>query len=145
MINERRDWLSLLAKSDPGMLADLWDAAGFAPQHQTLRAPEIGGVMTRGRIGATGAPFNLGEISVTRCSVQLTSGEVGHGYVQGRDKIKAQRVAMLDALLQTDARKRVETEILAPLRMAAQQARSTRASKAAKTKVDFFTMVRGEN
>ena len=89
MSEKRRDWLSLLARADAEALEQLWEASGLTPEHLVLRPPEIGGVMTRGRTGATGAPFNMGEVTVTRCSVQITSGEVGHGYVQGRDKAKA--------------------------------------------------------
>ena len=101
--------------------------------------------MARGRTGATGAPFNLGEVTVTRCSVQITTGEVGHGYVQGRDKAKARRVAVIDAMLQTDAHDRIERDVLEPLRKAESERRAARSAKAAATKVDFFTMVRGTN
>ncbi len=145
MTADRQNWLSLLATADTAELARLCDSAGIAAPHNLLRAPEIGGVMTRGRIGATGAPFNLGEVTVTRCSVRLETGEVGHGYIQGRDKAKAERVAILDALLQTGEHDRIADQILAPLCASAQQARQTRARKAAATKVDFFTVARGED
>ena len=49
-----------------------------------LRRPEIGPVMVRGRTGATGLAFNMGEMTVTRCSLRLQGGVVGHGFVQGR-------------------------------------------------------------
>ena len=145
MSESRRDWLSLLARANAEALKQLWEATGLAPEHLVLRAPEIGGVMTRGRSGATGAPFNLGEVTVTRCSVQITSGEVGHGYVQGRDKAKARRVAIIDAMLQTDAHDQIERDLLTPLRAAEDERRAARAAKAAATKVDFFTMARGTN
>ena len=41
------------------------------PDYVALRAPETGLVMVRGRIGGTGAPFNVGEMTVTRCSVPV--------------------------------------------------------------------------
>ena len=141
----RRDWMSALAKAPAVRLAELWQALGMAPEFTWLRAPEIGATMVRGRMGGTGAPFNLGEMTVTRCSLQLASGEVGHGYVQGRDKDKARIAALVDALMQGEAAARVREELLSPLQeeMAADSA--TRAAKAAATKVDFFTMVRGED
>ena len=145
MSETRRNWLSLLARADAEALEQLWQATGLLPEYQMLRAPEIGGVMARGRTGATGAPFNLGEVTVTRCSVQITTGEVGHGYVQGRDKAKASRVAVIDAMLQTDAHDRIERDVLEPLRKAESERRAARSAKAAATKVDFFTMVRGTN
>jgi len=84
----RKGWMSLLAKAPTGQLKELWDGVGQVPDHTVLRAPEVGGVMVRGRTGGTGAPFNLGEMTVTRCSLKLANGTVGHAYVQGRDKDK---------------------------------------------------------
>ena len=141
----RKAWLGLLAKSPAAEVARLWAAYGIPPDHSILRAPEIGGVMVRGRAGAVGAAFNLGEMSVTRASVKLGCGMVGHGYVQGRSQDHALQTALIDALMQTDAAAQVEAAILAPLRKGRDTAKATRAAKAAATKVDFFTMVRGED
>lgn len=138
----RRGWMSALAKADPARLASLMPDL---PVLEHLRPPEVGAVMVRGRIGATGAPFNLGEMTVTRCSVRLADGTVGHGYVQGRDKTHALRAAALDALMQTDQAERLQAVVLDVLIAEAGAARKTRAEKAAATKVDFFTMVRGED
>jgi len=138
----RRDWLSVLAKAAPARLAALLPEL---PAHEMLRAPEIGTVMVQGRIGGTGAPFNLGEMTVTRCSIRLAAGAVGHACVQGRDKGHAARAAIADALMQTDAAPRIEAQVLAPLRAEAAASRATRAAKAAATRVEFFTLLRGEN
>jgi alpha-D-ribose 1-methylphosphonate 5-triphosphate synthase subunit PhnG len=141
----RKEWLGLLAKSSAGEVAKLWHALEAAPEHSILRAPEIGGVMVRGRAGAVGDPFNLGEMTVTRASVKLADGAVGHGYVQGRSKDHAVQAALVDALMQTQAAAVLEEGMLAPLRDAMRTRRTDRAAKAAATKVDFFTMVRGED
>jgi alpha-D-ribose 1-methylphosphonate 5-triphosphate synthase subunit PhnG len=143
--DERKAWMSLLAKAPAAELARLWEAFGDEPGHEWLRAPEAGGVMVRGRAGATGAPFNLGEMTVTRCSLKLESGAVGHAYVQGRDKRQARQAALVDALMQTGEAATVREAILDPLAGALETARAARAAKAAATKVDFFTMVRGED
>jgi len=58
----RKGWLGLLAKSPAADVARLWAALQVASDHTILRAPEIGSVMVRGRAGAIGAAFNLGEI-----------------------------------------------------------------------------------
>ena len=142
---QRQTWMSLLAKAPAPELDRLWSALGRAPDYAYLRAPEAGGVMVRGRAGATGAPFNLGEMTVTRCSVKLSGGEVGHAYVQGRDKAHATQAALIDALMQTAQAQAVREAVLAPLDAALQAARAARAAKAAATKVDFFTMARGED
>lgn len=114
------------------------------PDHRVLRAPEIGTAMVRGRSGGTGAPFNLGEITVTRASVQVGAA-VGHGYVQGRGKQHALRAALIDALLQTDAAGRLRETVIAPLAAERQARRDARAARAAGTRVEFFTLVRGED
>lgn len=101
--------------------------------------------MLRGRAGATGAPFNLGEMTVTRCAIRLACGTVGHGHVQGRDRTHALRAATLDALLQTARGAELHHSVLMPLAQAEAEARQTRAGKAAATKVEFFTLVRGDN
>ncbi len=141
----RKEWLSLLAKSPAADVERYWNELALSLDFIDLRAPEIGGVMVRGRAGAVGAAFNLGEMTVTRASVKLTSGEVGHGYVQGRDKVHAQTAALIDAAMQTDHASQVEAKILNPLRTEMADRKSARAAKAASTKVDFFTMVRGED
>lgn len=138
--------MGLLAKAPPKALARLWGVFGRAPAFHWLRRPEVGGVMVRGRAGATGAPFNLGEMTVTRCSLKLQEGGVvGHAYVQGRDTAHATRAALVDALMQTAEAETVRRAILAPLAEAHQATRAARAAKAAATRVDFFTMTRGED
>ncbi|SDD35467.1 alpha-D-ribose 1-methylphosphonate 5-triphosphate synthase subunit PhnG [Paracoccus isoporae] len=137
----RRAALGLLARAPAARLAELLDAL---PAHELLRAPEIGTVMLRGRAGGTGAAFNLGEMTVTRASIRLDSGAVGHGYVQGRDRTHALRAALIDAMGQDDPAG-VEQRILAPLRAEEAARRAETARDAAKTRVEFFTLVRGED
>lgn len=140
----RPEWMGLLARARPADLARLWAALAPEPPFDWLRRPEAGTVMLRGRAGGTGAPFNLGEMTVTRASLRLDCGAVGHAMVQGRDTDHARIAALADALLQTDRRKAVQAEVLAPLARAEADRRHARAARAAATKVDFFTMVRGE-
>lgn len=141
----RKVWMSLLAKAPEGRAAELLDTVMERPSFSWLRAPEIGSAMVQGRAGATGAPFNLGEMTVTRCALTLESGEVGHAYIQGRRKSDAEAAALIDALMQTDAAAKLQTAIIDPLDEAHTAAKTARAAKAAATKVDFFTMVRGED
>ena len=138
----RKAWMGLLARAKPGRLADLFPEL---PTHDLLRAPEIGAVMVRGRIGGTGQPFNLGEMTVTRCALRLGSGAVGHAHVQGRDKGHAVRAAVVDALMQTNQAEALRATVLVPLQAEEVARRANRAAKAAATKVEFFTLVRGED
>ncbi len=141
----RQEWMGLLARAPEDAMMPLWDRVADRPSFKWLRSPEIGGVMVRGRAGAIGAPFNLGEMTVTRCSLALEDGTVGHGYVQGRSKPKAEAAALIDALMQTEAADRLTELVITPLKTQMQDTRKARAAKAAATKVEFFTLVRGED
>ncbi len=141
----RKEWMGLLARAPEHAVMTLWGEVPDHPSFEWLRSPEVGGVMVRGRTGATGAPFNLGEMTVTRCSLVLTDGTVGHGYVQGRSKAQAETAALIDALMQTSAAEMVRARVLDPLKQQMQARMTKRAAKAAATKVEFFTMVRGED
>ncbi|MCD2178037.1 phosphonate C-P lyase system protein PhnG [Rhizobium sp. C1] len=121
------------------------DTMGGAPEAVNLRGPETGLVMIRGRMGGTGSLFNLGEATVTRATIRLANGAVGHGQRLGGDKAAARLAAILDAMGETSAhRKAVETfcsEVAT--RLEAEDAKL--AAETAATRVDFFTMVRGDD
>ncbi len=140
----RQDWMGLLARAPAAELVRLWEAGARAPEFTWLRAPETGTAMVRGRAGAVGAPFNLGEMTVTRCALALDCGTQGHAYVQGRSRDHARIAALCDALLQTAAAGAIRAAILDPLAEAETARRAARAERAAATRVEFFTMTRGE-
>ncbi len=118
---------------------------------RVLRAPEPGLVMLRGRVSGTGVPFNLGEATVCRCVVELRANDdpraaAGVGYVLGRDGRRAELIAALDALAQLPAfTARVANDVIEPMgaEQAAQRAKAL--AQTATSKVEFFTMVRGES
>lgn len=144
MPNARQQAMAVLAHADTASIAALLSSLPV-PGHEVLRAPENGLVMLRGRIGGDGAPFNLGEATVSRTAVRLQSGEIGFGYALGRDGEKARLIALCDALIQTEVhRKHVETSVIAPLRERLATARDKTAAQTAATRVDFYTLVRGE-
>ena len=141
---QRKAAMTVLAHS---AAADIASRLGViaVPPHEELREPENGLVMVRGRIGGDGAPFNLGEATVSRAAVRLATGEVGFGYTLGRDRQKARMIALCDALVQsTEFADAVEADVLAPLRAALISTRDRRAAETAATRVDFHTLVRGE-
>ncbi len=137
--------MALLAKADPTMLEAHWDGVGDRPAYTLLRPAETGLVMVRGRISGTGAPFNLGEMTMTRCAVRLADGPVGFGHVAGRGRRHAELAALFDAMLQ-DARWQaaLQSELIDALSAARAETRRRAEAEIAATKVDFFTMVRGE-
>jgi alpha-D-ribose 1-methylphosphonate 5-triphosphate synthase subunit PhnG len=142
----RRRWMGLLAKAPRGRLERAWDAIADRPGYRLLRAPEIGLAMVRGRIAGTGEPFNLGEMTMTRAAVQIAGAAsatlTGYGYVAGRDPRRAELAAVFDAMLQAgDERVARLIEDLAAELVAA---RAAQAAKVAPSRVEFFTLVRGE-
>ncbi len=138
----RKDWLSTLAKAPAAEVLKLWEDV-VAPESQVLRPAETGMVMVRGRTGGAGNPFNLGEMTVTRCAIRLATGETGIGYVSGRDKTHAYVAAVADAMLQSSVwHDQVRDGLIEPLRQAADERRDAISRKAKATQVEFFTMVR---
>ncbi len=120
---------------------DLSERIGTPPPYRVLRGPEAGLAMVRGRTGGGGAPFNLGEMTVTRCTVRTQAGFVGHAYVAGRHERLAELAALTDALLQDPLRHTTLLEdVIEPLAQMQQARRDAVAAKAAATRVQFFAM-----
>ena len=143
-IEARRAVMAIVAQATGAELAPVAGLVGEGVAD--LRAPEIGLVMVRGRIGGDGAPFNFGEATVTRAAVRLASGATGFGQLLGRDKARARLAALIDALwVEGDLRGRIEAEILAPVRARLVAQATVRAEEVAATRVDFFTLVRGDD
>ncbi len=111
-----------------------------------LKAPETGLIMLRGRMGGDGRTFNLGEATMARAIVELADGRRGYGHVLGRDQSRARLAAIADALWQGAAdHDLVEREIVAPVSARLTHENARQRAEAAATKVDFFTLVRGED
>jgi alpha-D-ribose 1-methylphosphonate 5-triphosphate synthase subunit PhnG len=143
---KRQEIMAVLASSSADEIERHIRSIGPIPMHEDIRAAHSGLVMLRGRIGGDGAPFNFGEATVTRAAVRLATRETGFGYVLGRDRAKARLVALCDALVQHgEYRDRVERSVVAPIRERLRAERKMKAEQVAATKVDFFTLVRGED
>ena len=146
----RQHWMGVLSRASVNELENHWQTLVNQPKTRFIRPPEIGLMMVRSRAGGSGAPFNLGEMTMTRCVVELENGTAGFGYVQGRSKRHAELAASFDALLQDSEQHNATqhssllNDWLNPLHEAWQAKRTKRSKAAASTKVDFFTMVRGE-
>ncbi len=149
---ERRTWLALLARASCDELEAALHAAFEGapwPAFDWLRAPETGLAMVRGRTGGTGDPFNVGEASVTRAVLRLKPVDgatpVGIAYQLGRDARRAELAALADAALQLPAcNAAMRAHLLVPVARRLEAARQARHADAAATRVEFFTMVRGE-
>ena len=140
-VEKRRQWLRVLSCATTDDMRAIF--VGITCESTTLRAPEVGLAMVTGRVGATGSPFGLGEMTMTRCVVQVGEA-MGVGYVRGRDPEHARQVAVADALLQGPRHDEIVAVVLTPL--AETQRRRRRAEREAgveTSRVQFLTMVRG--
>ena len=116
------------------------------PAIEVVRQPEVGLIMLRGRMGGDGAQFNAGEATITRAVVRLASGELGFSYLLGRSLEKARLAAIVDALGQSSRfRDRLEIVLLAPVMRRMHTECSLQRAETAATRVQFFTLVRGED
>lgn len=146
---DRQNWMATLAKAPLEALESRVCQVADLPEYRFLRSPETGLTMVRGRAGGVGQVFNLGEMTLTRCVVQLLAmypePMTGFGYVAGRSHRHAELAALCDALLQHDDwHDAVDEKVLEPLGVIAQEKREQQQQQTASTKVDFFTMLRGE-
>ena len=144
---DRPSWLRLLAISAHADLARFIDNLGTIPPFEYLREPEVGLAMIRGRAGGDGVPFNLGEMTVTRCRLHVATSEgeerVGVGVVAGRSPQHAQAIALCDALLQSRRwHDTIVERVLEPAQAALTAKRLQNAKRRAATKADFVTVVR---
>lgn len=137
--------MAALARAEPAELDSILAALAPVPAALDLRAPEVGLVMVCGRTGGDGAPFNLGEATVSRAAVKLEDGAAGFCYRLGRAPESARAAAIIDALWQDAGRRAAVEAALTPVRRRlAEEAGTVRAETAA-TKVEFFTLARGED
>ena len=142
---ERPAWLAVLARANLQQLEAMLPLRSTLPAVTEVRPAEVGMVMLRGRIGGTGNPFNLGEASVVRCAVRVGDGPMGVSYALGRDKRRAEAAALCDALLQDPLHHDLlQIALVRPLALAQAQAKAHAHNQAAESKVEFFTLVRGD-
>lgn len=144
-LQTRQRWMSVLAHSRPDELIAHWQPLNLSPQFERIRAAETGLTQLQGRMGGTGKRFVMGDMTVTRAVIQLDGGVYGYSYVSGRNKAHAELCAVIDALLQMQGMDELlHKRVIAPLAALRQERRQQRAREVASSRVDFFTLVRGE-
>lgn len=141
----RQHWIGVLSKAEKKDLEEVWQRINEKPEYYCLRPPETGLLMVRARAEGTGCIFNLGEMTVTRCTVQVKNGFRGTAYVMGRDRWHAELAALLDALLQDPKYHAfLMDSIIRPLELTLRKRKTLMAQKVENTRVEFFTIVRGD-
>lgn len=143
---DRQDIMRVCALATEAELEAALTRLAPVPDASDVRAPEIGLVMLQGRMGGDGAPFNVGEATVTRAAVRLATGELGASYLLGRSKRRARLAAIVDALGQSPLyAARLAGALTEPVRQRVAREQARRAAETNATKVEFFTMKRGED
>lgn len=142
-LTDRQQWLSVLTQQKEQI--SHYEQSLKAKKYDIVRAPEVGMAMVKGKTAGEGQVFNLGEVTVTRCVVRIEDGTMGFGYVIGRSQSQALLIALADAYLQSDEQTIWQQNLLAPLTQSLNERLKAEEARVQSTKVDFFTMVRGED
>jgi alpha-D-ribose 1-methylphosphonate 5-triphosphate synthase subunit PhnG len=145
-IEQRQHWMSVLAKAPVDELFGLSEDAIKEVSFEVIRAPEVGLTQVRARMGNKGERFNLGDMTLTRCVVRSSLDTLGYSYIAGRHKDHALRAAQLDALLQDPQMGEVIMDrVVRPIETLLLEAEAKKRRETDATRVDFFTLVRGED
>lgn len=142
---ERKEWIGLLGSADPKDLeaAKKEYAQGVKITH--VVTPETGMIMVQAKADGSNGRFNLGEVTVSRCVLEVKKTYMGTAWVMGSDLRHAELAALFDALLQDPATHDPLANTLIKKLKIKQTAKNERmAQDAADTRVEFFTLKRGE-
>lgn len=142
----RQAWMATLAMVNTEALLLCSKTIVRKESFEDIRSAEVGLAQVRGRMGGTGNAFNLGDMTISRCVLRSSEGIYGYSYVSGRSKIHAQRAAELDAMLQSaNHHDEVMTVVIQTLLDEQKKQDQKRREKTESTRVNFFTLVRGED
>ncbi|RVK89399.1 phosphonate C-P lyase system protein PhnG [Sinorhizobium meliloti] len=143
LFSDRDTWLSVLATASPTLLSNCWEALPVKPDFTWIREPQFETVMLRARADGEGGCFNLGEMTVTRCSVQLEDRTVGIGCIGGRDKRHAAIAAVVDAMMLDGSWLESARNIVLSAQEADRISQSEVATKVRETEVSFSMSIAG--
>jgi alpha-D-ribose 1-methylphosphonate 5-triphosphate synthase subunit PhnG len=144
-VEARKALMGLLARATLRELNAAIERFQPLPKLKDLRPPEVGLVMVQGRAGGDGGAFNLGEATVTRAAVHVEGGATGVSYLLGRAPERARAAAVLDALWQDPALRIAVDDAVRPVRRRLAAEAAAQSAETEATKVNFFTMTRGED
>ena len=142
----RQHWMSVLAHSQPAELAARLNALNITADYEVIRPAETGLVQIQARMGGNGERFFAGDATLTRAAVRLTDGTLGYSSVLGRDTQHAERCALIEAPMQpTSHLQNLSETLIAPLEADRAARLAARQAEVNTSRVDFFTLVRGDN
>ena len=142
---DRKTWIALLGNADPMDLEAARKALGDEVDITHVVKPETGMIMIQAKADGSNSRFNLGEITVSRCVLEVKKIYMGTSWVMGSDLRHAELAALFDGMLQDPATHEKLAETLIKELKIKQTAKNERlAQDASDTRVEFFTLKRGE-
>jgi len=141
----RKEWIGLLGSADPKDLeaARKEHAKGVEITH--VVKPETGMIMAQAKADGSNGRFNLGEITVSRCVLEVKKIYMGTSWVMGSDLRHAELAALFDGMLQDPVTRDKLTNTLIKELKIKQTVKNERLTQdASDTRVEFFTLKRGE-
>lgn len=141
----RETWIGLLGCADPADLESALKELNMGSDYALITGPETGMLMVQAKADGSNSRFNLGELTVSKCILEIKGKYIGTGWVMGSNHRHAELAALFDGLLQDPAHHDRLMETLMP-RLEEKQRIKTKAliKEASDTKVEFFTLKRGE-
>ena len=141
----RKEWITLLGSADPVDLEAAIKELANKVEITHVMKPETGMIMVQAKADGSNGRFNLGEVTVSRCVLEVNNNFMGTSWVMGSDLRHAELAALFDALLQDpDTHDQLATTLIKELK-AKQTAKNERLARdASDTRVEFFTLKRGE-
>ena len=145
METNRETWIGLLGSADLTDLESAVEKFKSPVAYEHIVKPETGMLMVQAKADGSDARFNLGEITVSKCILNVRGQYLGAGWIMGSDLRHAELAALFDGLLQDPEYYQVLIQTLIPVLIEKQKSRNESLLKdAADTKVNFFTLKRGE-
>ena len=142
---ERQNWIRILSGADTSRLILEYKKLAISVPHTTISGPETGLIMVQARADGSGPRFNLGEMSVSKCLLKVDDRYLGYGMVMGSEPEHARLAALFDGLLQhPDFSSQLKRDLIQKLEQEQKEAEKKMTQETGKSRVEFFTMKRGE-
>lgn len=142
---DRKKWIGLLGCADPKDLEAARDDLTEGLDIRYVVKPETGMIMVQAKSDGSNARFNLGEVTVSRCVLDVKNKYTGTAWIMGSDLRHAELAALFDGLLQDpDYHDLLASTLMKDLKKKQAAKNRQLAEDASDTRVEFFTLKRGE-
>jgi alpha-D-ribose 1-methylphosphonate 5-triphosphate synthase subunit PhnG len=145
MDTDRQRWMALLGGASVKDLETEKEKLRPDIDWEFILKPEVGLLMVQSKADGSHPGFNLGEMSVTKCVLQVQGQYLGYAVILGSDLVHAELAALFDGLLQhPDFRDDLKNSLISNLALKQKEKDRALEKETADTRVEFFTLKRGE-